>query len=588
MLEDKLRYHRAREAELQAEVDKLRAMLLSLEAEKVHLRELNLGLEAAFVLYKDETGAKIDFLNLQYTACFAQLEPLKEKLREAESTVSLRDAMVVSLQGQLAQPREVIHLETSVQEIKVDTSALEAELAAMVHECQRLKAAEANWAAEVKALKDEIKGLRLREAELVQLNHQLRTMKEQAESERDSIRAVYHTYKDETTIKIEALCQQYAECHGQLEAAREKIRQLEALLRNKDTTINALEAALLAARHAGGNLTSLQAQLGQMKMERDALLVEVEKLKSLLEAEKRVLHLHEDPTFKDMSALLVQMKDDTAAKLYQLKYEEMKKQHMEICEKYQHLSDRCLQQESVARAQKQVLAEELEALRRKNEELQAAVDQLRVVTSHVEIEKNQLKQERDGLGGMIAVRTDEADQKLHVLTNQYNEAILTCEALREKCRQLESSLAIKEVTISSLRSAMTIKDYESVHMKDTSVEIKHLEEEMTRIANRGAQSLQQLQIDVLRLQMQGKKVQQREVFQKIDHEFDRADKDKDGQISKEDFEETFGMKSPTRRQWEKMDADNSGFVTREEFAAAIITNVVDEVEELSPRSKEVI
>jgi len=37
-----------------------------------------------------------------------------------------------------------------------------------------------------------------------------------------------------------------------------------------------------------------------------------------------------------------------------------------------------------------------------------------------------------------------------------------------------------------------------------------------------------------------------------------------------------------------MDADNSGFVTREEFAAAIITNVVDEVEELSPRSKEVI
>merc|ERR1711959_329722 len=92
---------------------------------------------------------------------------------------------------------------------------------------------------------------------------------------------------------------------------------------------------------------------------------------------------------------------------------------------------------------------------------------------------------------------------------------------------------------------------------------------MTKIANRGAASLQQLQVDVLRLQMDGKKLQEREIFTKIDAEFERVDKDHDGKDTRDEFDAAYGLKSPSRRQWQRMDVDGKGHVTKEEFKNAI-------------------
>jgi len=380
-------------------------------------------------------------------------------------------------------------------------------------------------------------------------------------------------YKDETGLKIEALNMQNTELFGQCEGLREKCRQLESTVRARDSTIQSLQTTLMSSRGDREEVGHLKAALEKSRAVEGQLRADIDRLSSMLAAEQRIIKGEVDGSFNDMSAMLVQLQDDTAAKLYQQKADELRKQYVEICGKYEELSDKCMQQESLSRAEKSVLEEELKNVRRHDSELQSEVDRLLVVASHLEIEKVRISEERDGIDGAFMKRSLEAEAKLEELSLVHTELLGTTEALREKCRQLESTLVLKESTVLSLQKMIaSIETGSNADM--TRDEIKKLEEEMARVAMSGTESLQRLQVDVLRLQMAGKKVQQREIFAKIDREFDRADNDRDEKITKEEWNKAFGSQSPSERQFMKMaEADGEGLVvTKEKFRETLLQN----------------
>jgi chromosome segregation ATPase len=570
-LEYQLKEARMREVALQNEVDQLRKALHLSEAEKVHLREERDGIQAVFMLYQEESERKMAHLQHQYTALFGQFEPLKEKIRHLEALLGERDAQLAawmnSMKLNVNEEQEAL-----IHRLRLRIKELEDEVLG-------LRGAQAGYLGEIAMLKDELEKCRHRpdlEALIDELRRKIAFLEVEKKAlfdEKNGIAHAFAIFRDETAVKIQALNQQYTEMLASCEGEREKVRKLEAIIHGLNKKVEALEAALAAARHEGEETKMMRGELAVARETIAALQTDLDKLRSLYEAEKRLIHTTVDPSFNDMGKILVEMKDDTAHKLYNLKYNEMKNQYEDICHKYQLLSDSALQQQSIARAEKACMQEELDALRHKCDQLQGQVDKLAVIASHVEIERKELEQEKAGMSGVYLMRNQEAEAKLKELNGQYSHMMVTCEALREKCRQLESNVAMRDVTISSLQGQLHgfhERLRGSTSMDDTKVELANLEHEMSNIASRGAAALQQLQVDVMRLQMDGKKLQERDIFLKIDAEFDRADANKDGKITRDEFDAAFGMKSPTRRQWQRMDPQGVGSVTREQFTSAII------------------
>jgi len=517
-LEDELTKVRDREAMLRMELDRAREVLAVVEGQKMQLEVELRELRGLFAQFKNETTLKIESQGATIQELMSIDENLRERIRQLEADLGTKDATIDSLRRALLAA-------------KADTSELD-DLRAKLHRCES-------------------------ELGLVK-------------AEKDGIMGSFLLFKDETTLKVEALNIQNAELLGQIEMLKEKIRQLESIVGERDATIASLRTALLGARGEREEIATLKGIIAQQKTVEQALLADLERLKNQPDM---VVRVKDDGAFADMTCLIQKLSDDTAAGLYAEKADELRKAYLEVQQKYAELSDRVLQQDGIARAERRVLEEELRDCRNNNSRLQAELDRLRVIASDFEIEKGALQQEKEGMGGVLAMRSIETETKLEDLNFKYTELLGTSEALREKCRQLESSLSMREMTIMSLQKVIQQqRELEGANGLDNSEEIKLLEEEMARISSAGQQSLQRLQVDVMRLQMQGKKVQQKEIFTKIDREFELADSNKDGHLSRDEWSAAFGLKSPSRRQFEKMAVQEGDemFVTKDAFKNALL------------------
>jgi len=572
LLEGELSAVRAREMELRTQASgnlTPRSKANHLEAEVERLRQENTGLNHVLQKYKEESAAQIESLHRQYTDASFNLQQTGKKCRDLEGHLAVKDVKITSLEKALAACRaegeeavaklraSMRHMEEELQSLKFRNAQLQSEAAPPVsprsrvpelppidmgkvleeyrtetaEKIQLLYAQHMEKSAHCKELEERC---RQQEAEIARLRLELRDARQHTPSivqdngleievarlrnDNQGLVGILANYTDENTIQLEKLRGEFGQLQAHCHQLQEKIRALEAALGAKDITIVSLEKALAEARNHNGELSMLKQMLHEAKERENALEREIEALRNRQPAGIGMIDM--DGAFAEITDKLALYKDDTATRLYQEKLEEMRKQYLEISLRYQELSDSTKQQEHIAKAERRLLEEELHACKQREAGLHNELDRLRSVTSQLEISLQHLGREKDGLLALQHQGKDAMDQEFSSLSHKLGEKEFQLHQAMEKVRGLESTLQARDVTIQSLEGMLiSARGEMSDNLGSTAQEVSQIELEMKRITESSHQNMEKLQQDMLRLQMKGKEVAERELYMKINHDY---------------------------------------------------------------------